>query len=84
MKQRPAVTSELSPKGNGKSWAVLILRKEMTGYDLHFKNTKWLHFKRIRSGSKIERRKEPGENQASQTSGRQEHGFWLKRQSRSL
>ena len=56
----------------------------MTGYDLHFKNTKWLHFKRIRSGSKTERRKEPGENQASQTSGRQEHGFWLKRQSRSL
>ena len=33
--------------------------------------------------SKIERRK-PGENHASQTSGRQEHGFWLKRQSRSL
>lgn len=53
MKQRPAATSELSPKGNGKSWAVLILRKEMTGYDLHFKNTKWLHFKRIRSAAKL-------------------------------
>ena len=53
MKQRPAATSELSPKGNGKSWAVLILRKEMTGYDLHFKNTKWLHFKRIRASQII-------------------------------